>query len=97
MAMDFIKSLTGSHRFILDYLLEEVLQQLPQSIQDFLLHTSILERMCGPLCYVLLMDHKVAGQDTLEYPERANLFIISLDGDRRWYRYHHLFGELLRQ
>ncbi|MGE5373829.1 MAG: LuxR C-terminal-related transcriptional regulator [Bacteroidota bacterium] len=94
---EFINSFTGSHRFILDYLLEEVLQQQPPNIQNFLLHTSILERMCGPLCDALLLDPTASGQVTLEYLERANLFIVPLDADRRWYRYHHLFGDLLRQ
>lgn len=93
----FIKSFTGSHRFVLDYMLEEVLQQQPDALQNFLLHTSILERMCGPLCEAVLLDPSASGQATLESLERANLFIISLDNERRWYRYHHLFAELLRQ
>lgn len=93
----FIQSFTGSHRFVLDYLVEEVLQQQPENIQDFLLHTSILDRLCGSLCDAVLLDPSVSGQETLEYLERANLFIIPLDSERRWYRYHHLFVELLRQ
>jgi LuxR family maltose regulon positive regulatory protein len=108
----FIKSFTGSHHFVLDYLIEEVLQQQPESVQDFLLHTSILDRMCGPLCdAVLVKDEGGRMKDEedssslilhpssfiLEYLERANLFIIPLDNERRWYRYHHLFGSLLRQ
>ena len=93
----FIKSFTGSHHFVLDYLIEEVLQQQPESVQTFLLITSILDRMCGPLCDAVLCDLSVAGQETLAYLERANLFIVPLDNERRWYRYHHLFGELLRQ
>ena len=93
----FIKSFTGSHRFVLDYLIEEVLLQQPEKIQAFLLRTSILERMCGPLCDAVLLDASASGQETLAYLERANLFIIALDHDRRWYRYHHLFGDLLRQ
>jgi LuxR family maltose regulon positive regulatory protein len=96
-ASSFIKSFTGSHHFVLDYLLEEVLQQQSESIQNFLLRTSILERMCGPLCDAVLLDSSSPGQETLEYLERANLFIVSLDDKRRWYRYHHLFAELLRQ
>jgi len=94
---DFIKSFTGSHHFVLDYLMEEVLGQQPESIQTFLLRTSILNRMCGPLCDALLLNASVSGQETLEYLEHANLFIIPLDNERRWYRYHHLFAELLRQ
>jgi LuxR family maltose regulon positive regulatory protein len=91
----FIKSFTGSHHFVLDYLIAEVLQRQSASVQNFLLHTSILNRLCGSLCDATLLD--TAGQATLEYLERANLFIIPLDDERRWYRYHHLFAELLRQ
>ncbi len=93
----FIQSFTGSHHFVLDYLLEEVLYRQPESIQKFLLRTSILERMCAPLCEAVLQDPAGRGQETLEYLERANLFSLPLDGERRWYRYHHLFGDLLRQ
>ncbi len=93
----FIQSFTGSHHFVLDYLVEEVLQQQPVRIQTFLLRTSILDRMCGPLCDAVLGYPSASGQETLEYLERANLFIIPLDNERRWYRYHHLFAELLRQ
>ncbi len=96
-AASFIKSFTGSHHFVLDYLIEEVLQQQSESVQTFLLRTSILDRMCGPLCDAVLLDPSAAGQETLEYLEHANLFIIPLDNERRWYRYHHLFAELLRQ
>jgi LuxR family maltose regulon positive regulatory protein len=92
----FIKSFTGSHRFVMDYLVEEVLQQQSESVQTFLLRTSILDRLCGPLCDAVLLD-PAAGQKTLEYLERANLFLIPMDNERRWYRYHHLFAELLRQ
>ncbi len=90
----FIKSFTGSHRFVMDYLVEEVLNQLPADIQTFLLRTSILERMCGPLCEAVVGRES---QDILEYLEQANLFIVPLDNERRWYRYHHLFADLLRQ
>ena len=93
----FIKSFTGSHHFVLDYLVEEVLQRQSESLQTFLLRTSILERLCGPLCDAVLLDPSVSGQATLEVLERANLFIVPLDNQRRWYRYHHLFGDLLRQ
>lgn len=99
-AADFIHSFTGNHPFVLDYLLEEVLLRQPVFIQDFLLRTSILDRMCGSLCDALLSDMAYAapqGQETLELLERANLFIIPLDNERRWYRYHHLFADLLRQ
>jgi LuxR family maltose regulon positive regulatory protein len=96
-APSFIKSFTGSHRFVVDYLLEEVLGQQSERVQKFLLRTSILERMCGPLCDAVLLDSSGSGQATLEILERANLFIVPLDSERRWYRYHHLFAELLRQ
>ncbi|MHB1319218.1 MAG: LuxR C-terminal-related transcriptional regulator [Anaerolineae bacterium] len=96
-AAGFVHSFTGSHRYVLDYLLEEVVQQQPKPIQSFLLRTSILDRLCGPLCDAVVGPADTAGQDTLEYLERANLFIVPLDSERRWYRYHHLFGELLRQ
>jgi LuxR family maltose regulon positive regulatory protein len=93
----FIKSFTGSNRFVMDYLVEEVLRKQTGDIQSFLLSTSILERMCGPLCDAILSDTSSASQETLEYLERANLFIIPLDNERCWYRYHHLFGDLLHQ
>ncbi|HEY5731341.1 MAG TPA: hypothetical protein VIS72_14920, partial [Anaerolineales bacterium] len=93
----FIRSFTGSHRFVLDYLLEEVLHRQPEAIQKFLLQTSILERMSAPLCDAILFVPSISGQETLEYLERANLFVIPLDHERKWYRYHHLFRDLLRQ
>ena len=93
----FIESFTGSHHFVLDYLVEEVFQQQPPHIQNFLLHTSILDRMCGSLCEAVLNVTAPSGQEMLKYLERANLFMVPLDNERRWYRYHHLFGDLLRQ
>jgi len=96
-AASFVKSFTGSHHFVMDYLVEEVLQQQSESIQTFLLRTSILNRLCGPLCDAVLLDSSVSGQETLEYLEHANLFIVPLDDERHWYRYHHLFADLLRQ
>ena len=96
-ATSFIKSFTGSHHFVMDYLVEEVLQQQSESVQTFLLRTSILDRLCGPLCDAVLLDPAASGQETLEYLEHANLFIVPLDNERRWYRYHHLFADLLRQ
>jgi len=98
---DFIDSFTGSHRFVFDYLVEEVLRQQPPAIQRFLLRTSILNRLCAPLCDALLDDSsedtRGAGQTTLAYLDQANLFLIPLDNERRWYRYHHLFADFLRQ
>ena len=98
-ATGFIKAFTGSHHFVMDYLLEEVLKQQPAHIQEFLLRTSILDSLCGPLCDAILHDPagSVSAQKTLEYLERTNLFIIPLDNQRHWYRYHHLFADLLRQ
>ncbi len=96
-AVGFIKSFTGSHHFVLDFLVEEVLEQQPEKVQTFLLSTSILGRLCGPLCDAVLLNLTGSGQETLEYLEHANLFIVPLDDERRWYRYHHLFAELLRQ
>lgn len=90
----FIRSFTGSHRFVLDYLAEEVLQHQPDHVRNFLLQTSILDRLSAPLC------DAVTGQDdgrrTLETLERGNLFVVPLDGQRQWYRYHHLFAEVLQ-
>ncbi len=99
-AASFIASFTGSHRFVMDYLVEEVLQRQPEHIQTFLLRTSILDRLCGPLCDAVALDPAApaaSGQATLEYLEHANLFIVPLDNERQWYRYHHLFADLLRQ
>jgi LuxR family maltose regulon positive regulatory protein len=90
-----IKSFTGSHRFVLDYLIEEVLEQQSENVQTFLLLTSILDRLTGSLCDALTGQQN--GKATLEILERTNLFIIPLDEERRWYRYHHLFADLLRQ
>jgi LuxR family maltose regulon positive regulatory protein len=96
-ASSFIRSFTGGHHFVLDYLMEEVLQQQSEAIQTFLLRTSILERLCGPLCDAVLLDPTASGQETLGYLEHANLFIVPLDNERHWFRYHHLFADLLRQ
>lgn len=109
-AASFIKSFTGSHHFVLDYLVEEVLARQPADVQTFLLRTSILDRLCGPLCDAVMDEGRKTKDEgqisssvlrpssaVLEYLERANLFVIPLDSERRWYRYHHLFAELLRQ
>jgi LuxR family maltose regulon positive regulatory protein len=94
----FVSAFSGSHRLILDYLVEEVLDRQSAAIQAFLLQTSILGRMTASLCDEV-MDRQQIGtgsQKTLEYLEQANLFVVPLDSERRWYRYHHLFAELLR-
>src|SRR5450755_33680 len=93
----FIRSFTGSHHFVLDYLVEEVLGQQDARLQTFLLRTSILDRLCGSLCDAVLLTPSGSGQETLEYIEHANLFLVPLDNERRWYRYHQLFADLLRQ
>ena len=93
----FIASFTGSHHFVLDYLVEEVLNHQPTHIYGFLLKTSILDRMCAPLCDAVLQDEAHTAADMLEQIRQANLFLIPLDNERHWYRYHHLFGDLLRK
>lgn len=107
----FIAALAGSNRYIVDYLTDEVLTNQPPQIQRFLLQTSILERMCGPLCDAVVTDEggrmkdEDRGPGFIRHPsslilaqlERANLFVVPLDAERRWYRYHHLFAEVLRE
>ncbi len=90
----FISTFSGSHRFVLDYLTEEVLDRQPDRVREFLLTTSFLQRLSGPLCDAVTGDH--GGQELLEACERANLFVVPLDDERRWWRYHHLFAEVLR-
>lgn len=92
---DLIQSFTGSHRFVLDYLIEEVLEQQPEELQTFLLSTAVLNKLTGPLCDALTNQDN--GWETLERLERANLFVVPLDEERCWYRYHHLFADLLHQ
>jgi LuxR family transcriptional regulator, maltose regulon positive regulatory protein len=90
----FIKAFAGSHRYIVDYLIEEVFQQQGKEMRDFLLQTSILDRLCGALCDAVTAQSN--SQAHLEQLETSNLFIIPLDDDRHWYRYHHLFRDVLR-
>ncbi|HEX5688777.1 MAG TPA: adenylate/guanylate cyclase domain-containing protein, partial [Roseiflexaceae bacterium] len=112
----FLTAFTGSNRLVADYLVDEVFARQPAHIQQFLLQTALLDRMCGPLCDAILgiADHGsgVSNTHPIAEPrplnpdsysqlivrelERANLFLVPLDDDRRWYRYHHLFGEMLR-
>ncbi|MCU0503523.1 MAG: LuxR C-terminal-related transcriptional regulator, partial [Anaerolineae bacterium] len=91
--VSFIQAFTGSHRFVLDYLMEEVLQRQPARVCDFLLQTAILDRLCGPLCDAVTGQQD--GKAMLETLEKGNLFIVPLDDQRRWYRYHHLFADVL--
>jgi len=90
----FIRQFTGNNRFIVDFLAEEVLSRQPAEIQDFLARTSVLTRFCAPLCDVVTGSAGAAG--IIEMLERENLFLVPLDENRQWYRYHHLFAQLLR-
>ena len=98
----FVKAFTGSHRYVIDYLAEEVLNLQSESVRRFLLHTSVLDRLCGPLCDAILNQENQptdgsTSQQLLEQLDQANLFLIPLDDNRRWYRYHHLFADFLRE
>jgi len=104
----FLKSFAGVDRYIADYLVEEVLQRQPRGVREFLLKTSVLEVLSAPLCAALLENAPLdlpGEEESLESPyaamldhlERANLFLVPLDDSREWYRYHHLFAQLLRQ
>ena len=90
----FIQAFAGDHRYIVDYLVEEVLQRQPEHIRSFLLQTSILDRLNGPLCDIV--TGQSGGIGRLETLQRGNFFIIPLDDKRHWYRYHHLFADVLR-
>jgi LuxR family maltose regulon positive regulatory protein len=90
----FIQTFTGSHRFVLDYLVEEVLQRQPERARRFLLQTSILDKLCAALCDAVTRQKH--GKGMLERLERGNLFVVPLDDGRRWYRYHHLFADVLQ-
>lgn len=116
----FIRTFSGNNRYIVDYLAAEVFERQPAQVQNFLLRTAILDRMCGPLCDVVLglpgprqgrVDEEgttltvpeppspgvAASQGMLEELERNNMFVVPLDEERNWYRYHHLLGDVLRQ
>ena len=90
----FIAGFAGDDRFVVDYLADEVLDRQPSQVRRFLLDTSVLDRLTGPLCDVVTGSS--GGKTMLESLERQNLFVIPLDAHRRWYRYHHLFGDVLR-
>ncbi len=98
----FIQAFTGSNRFVVDYLVPEVVERLPAHLQTFVLQTAILDRMCAPLCdAVVLGDDAPPAQAAysqllLAELERMNLFLVPLDDERCWYRYHHLFAEVIR-
>jgi LuxR family maltose regulon positive regulatory protein len=106
----FIQDFTGSNRYVLDYLVEEVLQEQSDQVQSFLLKTSILNRLSASLCDALSVESQddmipltqpqaalINSQEVLEYLDHANLFLIPMDDQREWYRYHRLFADLLRQ
>ncbi len=102
----FIETFSASHRYIMDYLTEEIYNQQPPHIQKFLLQTSVLDRLSGSLCDFMVgadfaaqdvREEFPSAQQMLEYLERANLFLLPMDDERHWYRYHHLFASLLRQ
>ncbi len=91
---DFVEDFSGTHRFVLDYLLEEVLDTQPEEVRAFLLDTSVLDQLTGSLCDGV--TGRNGGRETLEALERANLFVVPLDDQRQWFRYHHLFADALR-
>jgi LuxR family transcriptional regulator, maltose regulon positive regulatory protein len=103
----FIRAFAGDNRYIVDYLVEEVLQRQPERVRSFLLQTCILDRLSGPLCDAVLDDGRRTTDDgraafvrrpssvVLEELERSNLFVVPLDDTRQWYRYHHLFADVL--
>src|ERR1700722_128852 len=93
-ASAFIAGFAGDDRYIVDYLVEEVLARQRTDVRDFLLTTSVLERLTGPLCDAV--TGRAGGTAALVALERANLFLVSLDDRRQWYRYHHLFADVLR-
>jgi LuxR family maltose regulon positive regulatory protein len=90
----FVEAFTGSHRFVLDYLVEEVVDRQPDEVRAFLLDTCVLDQLTADLCDAL--TGRTDAQSMLETLERENLFVVPLDDDRRWYRYHHLFADALR-
>jgi LuxR family maltose regulon positive regulatory protein len=93
-ARQFLSAFTGTHRFVVDYLIEEVLRRQPPAVQDFLLQTAVLDRLCGDLCDALTLHDD--GAALLDRLAAENLFLAPLDDQRAWYRYHQLFADLLR-
>src|SRR6266702_4641735 len=89
----FIRAFAGDHRYIVDYLVAEVLQRQPESVRSFLLQTAILDRLHGPLCDAVTVQEQSNAR--LEALERGNFFVVPLDDKRHWYRYHHLFADVL--
>jgi LuxR family maltose regulon positive regulatory protein len=93
-AHGFVQAFAGDHRYIVDYLVEEVLQRQPEPVRDFLLQTAILDRLTGPLCDAV--TGQPGGKARLESLQRGNFFVVPLDDTRHWYRYHHLFADVLQ-
>jgi len=91
----FLKQFKGDNRYIADYLTEEILRRQPEHLRSFMLQTSILDRLCGPLCDAVTLQEN--SRQILNTMNQANLFVIPLDDRRYWYRYHHLFADLLKQ
>lgn len=96
-ADNFIHALNGANQFVFDFVLEEVISQQPQAVQDFLIGTANLNRMTSSLCDYVLNDSNLISSQILDYLQRVNLFVVPLDNDRNWFRYHHLFHDSLRQ
>jgi LuxR family maltose regulon positive regulatory protein len=92
---EFIAKFSGSNRYVIDYLVDEVLARQPEEVQTFLRHTSILERFCAPLCEYVVDSSE--DMDIIDFLDRSNLFLIPLDDHKEWYRYHHLFADFLSQ
>jgi len=93
---EFIAEFSGSHRYVIDYLADEVIARQSEEVQVFLRRTSILERFCGPLCDVVVEGEVSGNTGIIDYLEHSNLFLIPLDDHREWYRFHHLFVDFLR-
>src|SRR5262249_31182636 len=91
----FIRAFTGDNRYIVDYLVEEVLQRQPEAVRRFLLQTAILDQLTGPLCDAVTGQGEGNGSARLAALERGNFFVVPLADQRHWYRYHHLFAEVL--
>lgn len=91
----FLAAFAGSHRFVIDYLVEEVLEATPPDVREFLLRTSVLDRLSGPLCDAV--TGQTGSDRMLATLERENLFVVPLDDDREWFRYHHLFAAERRE
>jgi LuxR family maltose regulon positive regulatory protein len=91
---EFVSAFAGSKQFILDYLLDEVFRRQPEDVREFLLQTAVLDRMCASLCTAV--TRRPGCQTMLQKLQRDNLFLVHLDNERQWYRYHHLFADLLR-